>query len=82
MCRQHCNEDIGRSLYGVNINHKTRGTCYETPEKVPDWEKTWKISVFSQKKVVESVRRKEAISIFVPTHPKHFNAKLAPILLE
>jgi hypothetical protein len=41
-----------------------------------------RFSVFSQKKVVESVRRKEAISIFVPTHPKHFNAKLAPILLE
>jgi len=33
MCRHHCNEDIGCSLYRINIDHKTRGTCYETPGK-------------------------------------------------
>ncbi len=27
MCRHHCNEDIGCSLYGIEIDHKASGTC-------------------------------------------------------
>jgi hypothetical protein len=67
MCRHHCNEDIGCSLYGINIDHKTSGACYETPEKNLIGKKMEDFSVVSWEKVVESVRRKEASPIFVPT---------------
>ena len=30
MCRHHCNEAIGCSLYRINIDHKTSGVYYET----------------------------------------------------
>jgi hypothetical protein len=68
MCRHHCNEDIGCSLYRVNIDHKTSGACYETPEKAPGRKKDMEdFSVVSWEKLVESVRRKEVSPIFVPT---------------
>jgi len=27
MCWNHCNEDTGCSLYGINIDHKASGAC-------------------------------------------------------